>query len=91
MTRRYLISTGMIMLAVWLLNDVNTFSLYPGDSAIGREYGCYTALEIWMGIKAPSWIRGAEFIAAFLMMLISFWIVFVSFKNYLKRRKDKVC
>jgi hypothetical protein len=53
------------LLAGWLFYDASTFALYKPDAVNGRERGCYTRLELFLGVKSPtSWIRPAEFVCA---------------------------
>jgi hypothetical protein len=53
------------LLAGWLFYDASTFALYKPDAVTGRERGCYTRLELFLGVKSPtSWIRPAEFVCA---------------------------
>lgn len=54
-----------LLLAGWLVYDASTFALYKPDAFTGRERGCYTSIEILLGVKSPtSWIRPVEFIGA---------------------------
>jgi hypothetical protein len=53
------------LLAGWLFYDASTFALYKADTATGRERGCYTRIELLLGVKSPtSWVRPAEFVCA---------------------------
>ena len=61
---KYVVPLGLIGLALWLVLDAMTFALMPADPATGRAYGCYTAIELLIGAKSPSWIRTAEWIMA---------------------------
>ncbi len=52
-------------MAAWLaslalLGDSLTFALKPYDQVTGRARGCYTAVELALGLKGPPWIRPAE-------------------------------
>jgi hypothetical protein len=39
--------------------------LYKPDAVAGRERGCYTGIELLLGVKSPtSWVRPAEFVFA---------------------------
>jgi hypothetical protein len=52
-------------LAGWLFYDASTFALYKPDAVAGRERGCYTGIELLLGVKCPtSWVRPAEFVFA---------------------------
>jgi hypothetical protein len=48
------------LLAIFLLLDAGTYALMPADPASGRRYGCYTALELLIGVKEPSVIRSIQ-------------------------------
>ena len=49
--------TGLV--ALWLLNDAMTFALYAPWT--GHRGGCYTAVELWLGVSEPhDAIREAE-------------------------------
>ena len=45
------------LFAIFLLLDAGTYALRAADPASGRRSGCYTALELWIGVKEPSVIR----------------------------------
>ena len=52
---------AILLLAVWLFRDSTVFALRKPDPVTGRGRGCYTELEILLGIKYPTeWIRLAE-------------------------------
>jgi hypothetical protein len=37
------------------------FGLYRADPATGRAKGCYTSIELFLGLKTPSdWVRPVE-------------------------------
>ena len=74
---RYLLPVGMIALAVWLFVDGTKFSLYPPNPSIGRTGGCYTDLEIMLGVGRPTWIRNAELLSPLVLlpMTIASWIM----------------
>ena len=59
-------------LGVWLVVDASTFSLYPSDAITGRERACYTGIELWLNLTAPSsWIRPVEFLVGLLAVGVS--------------------
>jgi len=39
------------VVALWLLNDAMTFMLYAPSPE--RQMGCYTAVELWLGVTEP--------------------------------------
>ena len=57
---RILVGAALACAGVVLLADTLVFDTYPADPATGREKGCYTTLERWAGVKAPSAIADVE-------------------------------
>lgn len=56
------------------------------DTISGRVRACYTTIELIIGVKHPTWIRGAEYITAIAMIPLSiFSSVFIGRK--IKQRK----
>jgi len=52
---------AMCIVAIWLFRDSTVFALSKPDPVTGRGRGCYTELEILLGVKYPTeWIRFAE-------------------------------
>ncbi len=47
-------------LSWWLIFDGFSYGLAPEDPDTGRERGCYTAIEDWIGVKTPTPIRTLE-------------------------------
>ena len=82
--RRYAISLSLLGLATALYLDASTFRLCPADSVSARERGCYTGLELWLGMKSPSWIRMAEGIVAFALIPSSL-VTFLSLRGHATR------
>jgi len=52
-----------------LLADSCIYALRPEEPEIGRQQGCYTALELALGLKSPSVVRYVEFLAAWVLLL----------------------
>ena len=75
----------LFSISIFLFNDANTFSLYPADSFTGREYGCYTEIENFIGIKSPSIIRSIEYIAAILIFIICLIFSIKTIKRNIKK------
>jgi hypothetical protein len=65
---RLLLLLITIVIAAALFIDANTFALAPYDPINGRSRGCYTAIEDFLQLKEPSWIRTAEFYSAILLI-----------------------
>jgi hypothetical protein len=62
---KFLALTVLLLLAVSLLMDALAFALYPADPATGRARGCYTTLELLLGVKRPTeWARLTQFAVA---------------------------
>ena len=54
-----------LVLTIWLVRDSMVFALRKADPITGRGRGCYTDLEIWLGVKQPTgWVRFAELVGA---------------------------
>ncbi len=62
---------SLLGLATALYLDASMCRLCPVDSVSARERGCYTGLELWLGMKSPSWIRMTEGIVAFALVPLS--------------------
>lgn len=83
--------TLILGVAIWLLWDATTFSLYPADFFEGTEYGCFTVVERWLGVLEPSWIRSAQFALALVLLLLSVAAIgaqILSFWKVLKNLSD---
>jgi len=58
---KVLVMVGTVLVAGWLLMDASTTVLYARDPVGGRARGCYTKIEILLGLKSPTdWIRMTE-------------------------------
>ncbi|HEX4498595.1 MAG TPA: hypothetical protein VIE43_23155 [Thermoanaerobaculia bacterium] len=56
-------------LSWWLLADSFSYGLMPEDPIKGRDEGCYTAIEQWLGVPTPTPIRTLEqFLGAILFL-----------------------
>ncbi|HEX4962032.1 MAG TPA: hypothetical protein VF173_14435 [Thermoanaerobaculia bacterium] len=81
-----LLAAGWV-LSCWLVLDSFIFALMPEDPATGRERGCYTDIELWLGVKEPTWIRGAEeIVGAVLFLGIPLVLLIWSVRRFLRRR-----
>ncbi len=64
-TVRHLTPAGVLLVVgAWLLADGIRFTLYAADPVTGRADGCYTTLEVWLGVQSPAWLRTVELIGA---------------------------
>ncbi len=70
MVSRRLCAIALIVCAVLLLRDASTYGLLPADGH-GRVRGCYTAIELLVGVKEPSAIRPGEFVGALVLGAIA--------------------
>jgi hypothetical protein len=81
LARRALILAAAWLVSWWLVLDSWSYGLSPFDPATGRERGCYTDIETWLGFLQPSaWIRPAEQIVGTVLFLgiplmIAVWLV----------------
>ena len=77
MARRTIVRAALgivlVVMGTWLLLDASAFALYPADPAAGRSPGCYTALELWLGVSRPSQLRGIQALVALGMMFGPLW------------------
>jgi|GEM_PF-2289613 len=80
-----LLAAGWV-LSAWLVWDGFTFALYGDDPATGMERGCYTDIELWLGVKEPTWIRGAEQIVGAVLFLGIPPLLVWSVRRFLRRR-----
>lgn len=74
--RRKLLTAAALLVGMlagaFLLVDSIVFRLAADDPASGRERGCYTEIETWMGLLHPSdGVRLTEFILAIALLVIA--------------------
>ena len=75
---KILIVTSMLIAAIWLFRDSTTFALRPSDPTTGRGRGCYTDLEILLGVKhPPEWIRFTELAGAGILGVSIITVIFI--------------
>ena len=67
-TAKPLAAIAAVLLALCLYIDSMTWSLSAADPISGRVRGCFTAIELWIGVSNPSWIRFAEFVVAVILL-----------------------
>ncbi len=86
-TIRHLIPAGVLLvLGAWLLSDGIRFSMYPADPASGRECGCYTMLELWLGVQSPAWIRTIELLGSVTFVPLG---ILKLFEFFMARRRNQ--
>lgn len=62
LARKLLLAAFVMTAALWLLWDAGTFGLVKADPSTDRARGCYTQIEMLLGLKRPTeWIRPVEF------------------------------
>jgi hypothetical protein len=61
--RRAWLAVSCVVGALLFLDDGTSSVLLPRDARRGRSMGCYTAIELLVGVHQPSWIRLAELVA----------------------------
>ena len=66
---RFALPAVLLCCSIWLLQDSCSFGLMPADPDTGRERGCYTQVELALGLKSPSVIRYVEGSVALLLPL----------------------
>ncbi|HSS50208.1 MAG TPA: hypothetical protein VLX28_14820, partial [Thermoanaerobaculia bacterium] len=81
----------------WLLSHLDSAAIrrrdpealqnrFQGIPATGQERGCYTDIELWLGVKEPTWIRGAEEIVGAVLFLGIPPLLVWSVRRFLRRR-----
>jgi hypothetical protein len=63
---------AMLLAAIVLFLDANTFTMFAADPVTGKGRGCYTILERLLGVQGFSYIRGAEFWSAIFLIPAGF-------------------
>ena len=87
---RALILAATVASGAWLLQDSFSFGLYPEDPVTGRERGCYTDVELALGLKQPSLVRELEqFLSVMFLFGIPFGYVILSFRQRADRVRRK--
>ncbi len=67
----------LFLLTAWLFRDATVFALYKADPITHRGVGCYTEIEILIGVQSPtSWIRAVELVAACTFGLAGIVVIF---------------
>jgi len=67
---RFILLGASVVLSIFLLADVSRKNLYGADPSTGRIFGCYSDLEILLGLKSPSgWIPPAEAAVGIVLLL----------------------
>lgn len=86
-TRKF---SGLILLwitAVWVFMDANTLNLCYADPATGRERGCYTGLELSLGLQSPSgWIPLVELLFGMVLLVASLCISLIYAKRLIVKQ-----
>ncbi|HXO28283.1 MAG TPA: hypothetical protein VOA80_13120 [Thermoanaerobaculia bacterium] len=92
MRRKLLIAAALLAgmaAGAFLLVDSIVFRLAADDLPAGRERGCYTEIETWMGLLHPSdGVRLTEFILAIALLVIAPSVI--CFRRIRKRRRSYV-
>jgi len=58
-----------LAIGAFLFLDANTFVLMAADPATGRPKGCFTAVELMLGVSESSGIRGIEWLVSIGLLL----------------------
>ena len=88
-TSHILVSLVLLGIAFFFLADGAVFALQAADPVTGRAKGCYTSIELLMGVTEPTaWIRAAELLVA---SIIGGMVVVPSVRRFMKNlRRLKV-
>lgn len=74
---RILVIVVILAFAILLFLDATTFGLSKASPSTGRAKGCYTQLELLLGVKRPTkWVRPVELVGAGLLGVSCFAVVF---------------
>ena len=71
MTLRVSLTVAVVCLACLLFFDATSYAMMPEDLALGLRGGCYTEVELWVGVKQPSFIRDAELVGGFVLLALT--------------------
>jgi len=79
---RVLAVIAMSLLAAWLFRDANTFALRRIDKESGWGRGCYTDIELMLGVQKPTgWVRPTEFVFSFVFGIFALRLVMTGGKS----------
>ena len=79
--KKYVLPLFLCISALLLGSDATKLNLYSADPTTGGIHGCFTSLEVWLGVKYPSWIRNAESIAALVLFIAGVIILIINKKS----------
>ena len=71
----------LALLAWFLLWDATSSVLIARDVAKGREMGCYTAIELLMGVTKPGPIRLIELVMGVATIVYIAYLLFFRFRR----------
>jgi len=77
------------IIALLLYFDTQMFALSVANTTTGRQYGCYTILELLIGVKEPSSIRGIQEILSIVFILLGIILFSLFLITDIKKRKLK--
>ena len=87
-TRKKIVVLLMFSAGTFFFFDAMLFGLYPSDPVLGRRMGCYTFIELWLGLKSPTtWIRDAELYGSLALFMIGAVSAFLGWRSEKKQRK----
>lgn len=76
------------IVATWFFIDAMLYSLRARDPVSGRRMGCYTQIELWLGVRSPTaWIRDAEMYGSLALFVLAAVVAFLTWRSDKKRRK----
>ena len=79
---RILAAISLLLLASWLVRDASTFALRGVDRESGRGRGCYTDVELMLGVHSPTnWVRPTELALALVFGVSAFVILLAGNKS----------
>jgi hypothetical protein len=76
----------MFIVATALFLDAELYSLHARDPVSGRSMGCYTHVELLLGVPRPTgWIREAEFYGSLALFVLAAATAFLAWRGDKKR------
>jgi len=69
--RQWIRVLSFTALSCLLLLDATSNALFPYDARTGRKMGCYTAIELLVGVRRPSIIRGFELVGGLVSFVVA--------------------
>jgi hypothetical protein len=74
------------IVAGWFFTDAMLYSFRARDPVSGRRMGCYTQIELWLGVQSPTgWIRDAEMYGSLALFVLAAVVAFLTWRSEKKQ------